>query len=140
MNVDQLLTRIVFMAQNFGDRDADCVIKICLMDIGISCGKDGYKYIVSGAVLLHKNPNAMITKHIYPAIAKEFGCSTMQVEASIRRTIHTACDSRNEKWLTYFSEDKRPGNSEFLSMLCEVLSIWEACKKKIANTGVGEGE
>lgn len=131
MNVDQLLNRIVFMAQNFGDRDAKCVIKICLMDIGIPCDKDGYKYIVSGAALLHENPGAMITKHIYPAIAKEFDCSAMQVEASVRRTIRAAFENRNEKWITYFSDDKRPGNNEFLSMLCEILYIWEACRRNL---------
>ena len=132
MNVDLFLDRVVFMARNFGDCDPRCMVRICLMDIGVPCHFDGYKFIARGATVKHENPDAMITKHIYPAIAKEYRCSTMQVEASFRRAVEAAHKNRNDRWICYFPDGKRPSNDEFLGVICELLDFWEVCRRNIS--------
>lgn len=138
MNVDQFLKRVVFMTRNFGNYDLTEVVKLCLMDIDMPADLDGFKYLVYGVVYFYHNPDAMITKHVYPAIAKEFGCRPTDVEVSIRRAVFKTWKRRNEKWVGYFSETRRVTNSEFISNMAQVLKFWENCRNSMAVEGVEE--
>lgn len=138
MNVDLFLRRVVFMAKNFGDYDLKEIVKLCLMDIDMPTDLDGFKYLISSIVFFYHNPDAMITKHVYPAIAKEFGCRPTDVEVSIRRAIYATWKRHNEKWLDYFSETRRVTNSEFISNMAQVLKFWEKCRNSLVAEGVGE--
>ena len=138
MNVDLFLKRIVFLAKNFGDYDIKDIIKLCLMDIEMPTDLDGFKYLASAIAFMYANPDSTITKHVYPAVAKEFGCRSTQVEISIRRAIEAAFKYRNEKWLNYFSEIRRVTNGEFICNMVEVLKFWDVCRKNMMAEGVGE--
>lgn len=138
MNVDLFLKRVVFLAKNFGDYDTKDIIKLCLMDIDMPTDIDGFKYLVVAIAFLYVNPDATMTKHIYPAVAKVFGCRSAQVEASIRRAIEAAWRCRNEKWLNYFSEKKRLTNGEFICTMVEVVTFWEICRNNLVVEGVGK--
>ena len=140
VDVEQFLRRIIFMAREFGDYEMIDIVKLCLLDIGMPTDSDGYKYLPYGVIFLYENQNAMITKHIYPAIAKTFRCHSTHVEIAIRRAIGEAWRHRNENWVRYFPENRRLTNSEFVSTLVEVLTFWDTCRKSLAVKGVGMHE
>ena len=138
MNADQFLKRVVFLAKNFGDYDMQDIIKLCLMDMDMSSDLCGFKHLTYCCVFSYENPDAMITKHIYPAAAKVFGCQSTDVEIAIRRTIEAAWRCRGERWLNYFPGSKRPTNGEFISTMVEVLAFWDTCRKSLIAKGVEE--
>ena len=129
MDVDKFLDRILFMMRNFGACDDEDVVRACLLDLGLPCHVTGYRFLIYGTAQKHKDPDAMITKDIYPAIAKRFGCTVVQAEAACRRIIQTGWNNRKQNWSHYFSEDKRPSNDEFICVMCEYLAYWEVCKR-----------
>lgn len=140
MNADLFLRRVVFLAKNFGDYDMEDIIKLCLLDIDMDASLDGFKYLVFSCVYYYQYPEAMFTKHIYPAVANEFGCRNVDVEISIRRAIRVTWKCRSKRWLNYFSDSKRPTNGEFVSIMAEVLNFWNICRNNLMVEGVGERE
>lgn len=140
MNVDLFLRRVVFLAKHFGDNDVKDIVKLCLMDIDMPTDMDGYKYLICGIVFLYKNPDSMITKHVYPAIAKEFGCRSTHVEIAIRRAIEATWRYRGVKWLSYFPDNRKLTNGEFISTMTEVIVFWDICRKNLIAEGVGGRE
>ena len=94
-----------------------------LQRLGIPMKLDGYQQLCIALPLFAKDPNQSLTKELYPAVARHFGCSPQAVEHSIRMAIRAAWKHRNpEVWEEYFPGCvKCPTNKEFLSALAIFL-------------------
>lgn len=89
---------------------------------------DGYRQLCIALPLFAQNPHQLLTKELYPAVAKHCGCKDARsVEHSIRKAIQAAWKQRdNALWRKYFPLNSQgwiscPSSKEFLSRLAEVL-------------------
>ena len=105
-------------------RSSDHYLAELLSHFGISSKYKGYQYICKAVNLVITQPDLMnnITKQLYPKIGRDFNCSPLAVERSIRHVIETTynagalqsddnsiCDSRAKR--------QRPSNGEFISII-----------------------
>lgn len=94
-----------------------------LLQLGLSRKLTGCRYLGYAVPQFSRNPEQMLTKELYGAVAQHFHASTTQVERSIRTAIHSAWLTRDERvWQRFFptGEDgtvRRPTNGEFISRL-----------------------
>lgn len=100
-----------------------------LVSLGISTKLRGYTYLREAVLSVADNPMQSITKELYPAIARQFGCNSAQVERSIRNAIQSAWSQRASKaWAAIFQSDPdgtvpRPSNAAFISRLADRLAL-----------------
>lgn len=89
---------------------------------------DGHRQLCIALPLFAQNPQQRITKELYPAVARIFGCHDWRsVEHSVRNAIVYGWKHRdNAIWRKYFGLSANgtvscPSNKEFLSRLAELL-------------------
>ena len=58
-----------------------------LVSLGVSTKLRGYSYLREAVLYMADNPMASVTKELYPAVARRFGCSGSQVERAPRRRL-----------------------------------------------------
>lgn len=98
-----------------------------LRKFGITPRYKGYLYVVE-AVLLYRQYSEtyiMVTKDVYPTIAKKFNDSSSNVERNIRLVI-ARCWGNNKELLTTIANyplPEKPSNSEFLDILTYYVSL-----------------
>ena len=99
-----------------------------LMEFGIWKPYKGSLYIISSIRYLSENKSIflLVTKFLYPAIAKEFNTSVFCVEKNIRFVIETIWQKQHneELLLRIFNlkySDNRLTNKEFLSLLLHYI-------------------
>ena len=100
-----------------------------LVSLGISTKLRGYTYLREAILSIAANPMQSITKELYPAVARKFGCNSAQVERSIRNAIQSAWSQRaSGAWSLIFQTDeqgtvRRPTNAVFISRLADRVSL-----------------
>lgn len=99
-----------------------------LRQLGIAPNLDGYKMLLVGLPLLFQDPDQLLVKELYPAVADAVGkVSPAAVEKAIRDTITKAWQRRNDSvWEQYFPRNGRgqisnPTNNRFLKVLVHRL-------------------
>lgn len=98
-----------------------------LFFLGLTAKYDGFTYLQDALIMKAQSPELSMTKHLYPAIAKKYGCSQANVEHAIRTAINRAWEKRgDEAWQQYFATGPdgtvpRPTNAVFISRLAEKL-------------------
>ena len=97
-----------------------------LFDMGVRSHTKGFSYICA-AVELRPIENGTITKELYPAVAKQFGTTSVNVEKSIRFAIEGAWDAgipeRYRRWFQH--PESRPSNGVFLRTILEIIASME---------------
>lgn len=94
-----------------------------LTRLGMGNNLGGFQYLITAMPMFLDNPRQALTKELYPAIAKRYGKTWMQVERTIRNAIDTAWEHRNEQvWQRYFAPAAdgsipRPTNGQMLHFL-----------------------
>ena len=90
---------------------------------------DGYRQLALALPLFAANPQQLLTKELYPAVARLCSCKDgRSVEHSIRKAIHAAWLHRdNAIWRKYFligsgGAASCPTNKEFICRLAELLN------------------
>lgn len=90
---------------------------------------DGYRQLCLALPMYARNPQQLMTKELYPAVARLCGCKDgRSVEHSIRKAIQAAWKHRdNAIWRKYFAFGPQrtipcPTNKEFLCSLAEILN------------------
>lgn len=131
MNVDRVLNRVRVMAQQFGNFETEYIVKLFLLDLGLPSHMEGFQLLTCGVTFRYENPEASMTKQIYPAIANACGGQSTHVEIAIRRAIQVAWKDRGEKWMDYFPGRRKPTNSQVISTLVELLIFWKLCRKNL---------
>lgn len=105
-------------------------VSILLRKMGISCATRGFEYLKKAVMLAASDREylLLVTKNLYPCVAKEFKTTSTKVERAIRHAIEKAfenygnCEFNNDVLLaTYNSEKGKPTNSEFISSIVEYL-------------------
>lgn len=104
-------------------------VKQILWRLGIPVHMRGYLYLKSAILLvvMHAEPFYMLTKEIYPSVAKKYGSTVSCVERDIRYVIEVAwsCGGMDE-WnamhgFTTWRTTSTPTNSEFIAMIADYL-------------------
>lgn len=90
---------------------------------------DGYRQLCLALPMFAENPQQLLTKELYPAVARQCGCKDgRSVEHSIRKAIQAAWHQKdNAIWRKYFAFGPRgciacPTNKEFICRLAELLN------------------
>lgn len=90
---------------------------------------DGYRQLCLALPMFAKNPRQLLTKELYPAVARLCGCPDGRaVEHSIRKAIQAAWHQKdNAIWRKYFTlhphgKGACPTNKEFICRLAEILN------------------
>lgn len=124
--VDDLIEHLDLLARNFSDYDEVYIVKIFLLEAGITTRGCGFDYINEAVMLWYRESMRIVSKEIYPAVAKKYRpyATVEQVEKTIRKTIERAWQDRDEMWETFFPEPQRPTNTEFISRMAKVLELW----------------
>lgn len=99
--------------------------------LGISANIKGYLYLRTSILLTIENPNEMsvVTKALYPTVAKIYGTTPSCVERAMRHAISTAWECGDLSALKlYFSNTVKnsrgkPTNSEFIAMIAEHIKM-----------------
>ncbi len=98
--------------------------------LGMPMHLKGTAYLAAAAAMLSTNPEfqGLLTKEIYPGIAKKYGTSAEGVERSIRNAISIFWKKGGEEEIAgakVLKTLKKPTNSEFLSFLSmRILKEW----------------
>lgn len=104
--------------------DPYAIISEKLIAIGFAAKMRGFPCLKEAIVQLERDPNQMVTKELYPAVAKALpNKNADQVERSIRNAIHTIWKRHGKQlWGIYFPNASRPpSNTLFLAQMAEVL-------------------
>ena len=115
----------------FSLKQLDLQIVRVLRRIGMPCDQKGYLYAREAIALWALAPNStvMITKSIYPEIAKRHGTTAFCVERAIRGAVDKAWKSCSTYTrLRYFgsrlaTRDKRPSNADFIGALANYILL-----------------
>lgn len=94
-----------------------------LMQLGITPNYAGFSQILFALNLIRQDPEKLqlVTKSLYPAVAKEFGTSWKAVERNIRSTTILAWN-RNPTLVCYLAGyplPARPNASQFMAILAQ---------------------
>ena len=108
---------------------AEMVTRSLLREVGIPTSIKGYRYTVTGIVLLVNHPEMadVVTKELYPGIAKAHRTSGSRVERAIRHGVEVAWSRGDldvlKKYFgnTVSNSKGKPTNSEFLTRMAEAV-------------------
>lgn len=99
-----------------------------LQQLGLSMGRSGYRQLCVAVPLYAEDPNQLITKELYPRVAKLCGVKNgTRVEHTIRSAIQAAWKRMDRAiWRKYFPPGpdgmiRCPSNREFISRMAELL-------------------
>lgn len=119
------------VSDNQGETDLETVVTEVILNIGIPAHVKGYHYTRRAIMLCIENSEMinLVTKLLYPTIAKEFNTTPSRVERAIRHAIEIAWDRGNVDTLnSYFGYTinvgrGKPTNSEFIAMIADKLRL-----------------
>ena len=104
-----------------------------LIDIGIPASLSGYTYLREAIRLVidtGMTPDGMLSKQIYPVIAKKHGKSMASIEKAIRTAIETAWIRGRTDLLdrlfgyTVSAQRGKPTNTEFIAMIADRYTVY----------------
>ena len=116
------------------------IVRRLISEMGITPKYKAHEYIVQGCeIIISKGDisNCMITKEVYPVLARKFKVSPKSVEHAMRSAISQFWEKRalNEKQKVRFDHyfTSKPSNMDFLvKMVSVALDIMNGCQGKFA--------
>ena len=109
--------------------DSENLLTSMLLALNMPTHRKGFRYCRMGILMCAKDPGLQVTKEVYPAIAKEFGSTSLAVEKAIRSAVEAAWNNRNDSlWRQYFPPAPngmipKPTNTQFLFRLADALEM-----------------
>lgn len=97
-----------------------------IREIGIPSNLKGYQYLREAIMLVYKNPEYinLVTKILYPKVAKVYKTTDKRVERSIRHAIELAWSKSDDKILhKYFGSTDKPTNSRVIADITDFLHL-----------------
>lgn len=103
-----------------------------LHDLGIPSHVRGYRYIRDGVMLLYESSSLvnLVTKDVYPIIAKKYDTTTTRVERAIRHAIEISWMRGDIKLMedlfgnSIDFDRSRPTNAEFLTTIADKFKLY----------------
>lgn len=117
--------------------DIECDLTTLLIDMGIPASLSGYTYLREAIHLvidMGASPDGMLSKQVYPVIAKKYGKSMASVEKAIRTAIETAWIRGRTDILdrmfgyTVSAQRGKPTNTEFIAMIADRYMVYGKVK------------
>ena len=120
-----------FVEEREEKENLDQIIRSYLRDLGVAANVRGYNYLKTALDLGCKNPLVieMITKCLYPEIAKLYKTTSSRVERAIRHAIEISWNRGSEELIkeiwgyTISPEKEKPTNSEYIAALAEYIRM-----------------
>ena len=124
--LDDLIEHLDFLARNYPEYDEKYILRILLLEVGVSTRGSGFDYIEEAVLLWYNESMRMVTKEIYPTIARRHGIYVrpVQVEGAIRVAVDRTWKHHDRVWDRFFPKPKKPTNAEFISRMAKVLEMW----------------
>ena len=115
-----------YLETNNIPRDRHLSLKELLNRLGVTANYKGYHYVVLAVEHAVNNPESLIlvTKLLYPAIAKGYQTRWQNAERNIRTAVDIAWTA-NAKFLEYIAQHslpQKPKSSEFIAILAQYVS------------------
>jgi len=115
----------------YSQNDLQAQITRILHRIGIPANIKGYSFLRFAIITVTKDPEAidLVTKILYPTVAKEFQTTATRVERAMRHAIEVAWERGNiEEQQTLFgysvqNNRGKPTNSEFIALVADNLRL-----------------
>ena len=103
-----------------------------LHDLGIPSHVRGYRYIRDGVMLLYESSSLvnLVTKDVYPIIAKKYDTTTTRVERAIRHAIEISWIRGDIKLMedlfgnSIDFDRSKPTNAEFLTTIADKFKLY----------------
>ena len=113
------------------EKDAVLEVTNLMHQIGIPAHVKGYQYIRDAILMVMEDISllGLITKELYPTIAKRFHTAPSRVERGIRHAIEISWERGQKETLKRIFgysmniERQRPTNSEFIALLADKLRV-----------------
>lgn len=113
------------------EKDAVFEVTNIMHQIGIPAHVKGYQYIRDAILMVMEDISllGLITKELYPTIAKRFHTAPSRVERGIRHAIELSWERGQKETLKRIFgysmniERQRPTNSEFIALLADKLRV-----------------
>lgn len=110
-----------------------------ILQLGIPANIKGYIYLREAIFIKVNEPQAdfLVTKFLYPDIAKKFHTSAISVERAIRHAIEAAWNSEDSSYrdeifpYAFSHRGRRPTNSEFIALVADriiLLYYFDDCR------------
>ena len=107
------------------------IVAMYMRNFGMPCHIMGYHYVIDAISWCVVTPEIlnMVTKGLYPKIAKKHGATPSRVERAIRHAIEVAWDRSDPELIkhvfgnTISSYKGKPTNSEFIAQIAEDIRI-----------------
>ena len=113
------------------DAALEVQISNLMRQLGIPAHLKGYQYLRKAIIMAMKDPAVMdvVTKILYPDIAKCYGTTASCVERAMRKAIAVAWERGNIDFLQYYfgctkkPQMAKPTNSEFIATVADILYL-----------------
>jgi len=126
--------RSFFVDYNWDDitqNDLELQITKILHQIGVPAHIKGYSYLRCAIITAINDAEAigMVTKILYPTVARSYNTTAQRVERAIRHAIEVAWERGDMAILDMFFGNTvqrfrgRPTNSEFIAMIADYLKL-----------------
>lgn len=133
-DVKATVSRIADLSQHLkpvavSQPDSQTVVTNMLLSLGVPTKLKGFACLREAVLESMRDPGQLMTKELYPKVAKICEGSAIQVERSIRSAIAAAWEHRDEQvWRMYFKPNqegllKRPTNAAVISCLANLVSM-----------------
>lgn len=134
-DIGDTLEHILFLSRHLQGLDTRHIIKVFLLELNVPAHLDGWSYLIEAIQLQMEDPNQMITKQLYPSVARRCGggLTSGQVERTIRTVIDSAWKMRDDViWRRYFQvmpngEIRKPSNAVFIARIAELMDLLDGC-------------
>lgn len=103
------------------------LVSAILLELRMNTKQPGFEYLCCAVGAYRKNPAQLITKELYPAVAR--ACRSHVEPGAVERGIRAAIDATfrscsREVWQMYFRDGgSKPSNTEFISMLARLIDL-----------------
>ena len=121
-----ILQHIMRLRRELGWHSEKLLVCAILLELRMNTKQPGFEYLCSAIAMYRENPSQLITKELYPAVARI--CRSHVEPCAVERAIRFAIDAtyRNrdtELWALYFGGDGKPSNTEFISRLARLIDL-----------------
>jgi len=112
-------------------KDLEKAVTKLFIDLGIPAHIKGYKYLRTAILMAVEEPEVLelVTKKLYPNVARVYNTTASRVERAIRHAIETACEKGNYQRIneifgyTLDMDSGKPVNSAFIAMIADKLRM-----------------
>jgi len=122
------MTESALIKTKINELGLEMAITEILHFIGIPAHIRGHRYMREAILMAVNDPNAaaLVTKYIYPDIAKKYGTSSSKVERAMRHALEIAWErglGSSIVELIFPERDIKPKNSEFIASLARWINV-----------------